>query len=139
MDRMVAFCGVVCSDCTAYIATQDNNSAAKERVAALWREAFNSPDIDAASITCDGCLTVDGRLSGYCSLCKIRACGVARGVVNCAHCSDYACEMLERFFERMEDFFGKHEGFLVHESNARAVLDEIHRSLYRTNTDRGCA
>jgi hypothetical protein len=42
-----------------------------------------------------------------------------RGVVNCAHCDDYArqggCEKIERFF-----------GFVP---NARAVLDEIRRSL----------
>jgi hypothetical protein len=40
---------------------------------------------------------------------------VTRGVVNCAHCADYACEKLEGFF-----------GFVP---DARAVLDEVRHSL----------
>jgi hypothetical protein len=115
MDRIVAFCGLVCSDCPAYIATQADDLAAKERVAAQWREEFNAPDIDVAAVTCDGCVTPHGRLGGYCTLCPIRACGVERGVVNCAYCSDYGCEKLENF--------------LVDVPTARAVLEEIRKGL----------
>ena len=39
MDNMIAYCGLVCSDCQAYVATQANDPAALERVAAEWREA----------------------------------------------------------------------------------------------------
>jgi hypothetical protein len=39
---------------------------------------------------------------------------MAHGVANCAYCSDYGCEKLERFF-----------GFAP---QARATLDEIRRS-----------
>ena len=99
MDRIVAYCGLVCTDCPAYVATQANDPAAMERVAAQWREEFNAPEITADSIVCDGCLGHNGgRLSGYCLECNIRACGVERGAVNCAHCADYACEKLEGFF-----------------------------------------
>ena len=117
MDEMIAYCGLVCSDCPAYTATQANDRDALERVAAQWREEFNAPNITVESVICDGCLGADtGRLSGYCAACEIRACGVERGVVNCAHCADYyAC--------------GKLEGFLAQATEARAVLDEIRRSL----------
>jgi hypothetical protein len=115
MERIVAYCGLVCSECPAYIATQADDLAAKERVAAQWREQFNAPDIDVAAVTCDGCVTVGGRLGGYCPMCEIRACGVGRGVVNCAHCSDYGCAKLE--------------GFLVNVPAARATLEEIRRIL----------
>jgi len=40
---------------------------------------------------------------------------VERGVVNCAYCPEYACGKLERFF-----------GFAP---DARAVLDQVRRSL----------
>ena len=116
MDRIVAYCGLVCTNCPAYTATQADDRAALERVAAEWREAFNAPEITADSIICDGCLGHNGgRLSGYCLECQIRACGVERGVVNCAHCADYACEKLE--------------GFFGHAGEARAVLEEVRRGL----------
>jgi len=114
MDRIVAYCGLVCTDCPAYVATQADDRAALERVAAQWREEYDAPDITAASVLCDGCLD-GGRKCSHCAECEIRACGVERGVVNCAHCADYACEKLEGFF-----------GFVP---DARAVLDEIQQSL----------
>jgi hypothetical protein len=112
--EMVAYCGLVCTDCPAYVATQTNVPSALERVAAQWREQFNAPEITAESIICDGCLGSNGgRLSSYCNVCEIRACGVERGVTNCAHCPDYACEKLE--------------GFFAHATEARARLDDIWR------------
>ena len=115
MDRMVAYCGLVCTDCPAYVATQANDRDALERVAAQWREEYNAPGITVESVICDGCLADDGRQCSHCGECEIRACGVGRGVLNCAHCADYACEKLEGFF-----------GFVP---DARAVLDEIRRGL----------
>ena len=116
MDRMIAYCGIVCTECPAFKATQADDRVALEQVAAQWREEFNSPAITADSIVCDGCLGADGaRLSSYCSVCQIRTCGVEQGIVNCAYCSDYACEKLESFFG--------------HASEARAVLDKIQQSL----------
>ena len=37
MDKIIAYCGLVCSDCSAYVATQANDQEALERVAAQWR------------------------------------------------------------------------------------------------------
>ena len=113
---MIAYCGLVCTDCPAYIATQANDRVALEKVAAQWREMFNAPTIVADAIICDGCLAQNGgRLCSHCAICDIRACARDRSVVNCAHCSDYACTKLENFFS--------------HASEARKVLDEIRRSL----------
>ena len=114
MDKIIAYCGLVCSDCSAYVATQANDQEALERVAAQWREEYNAPNITVESVICDGCLG-DGRKGSHCAECEIRACGVARGVANCAHCADYTCEKLEKFF-----------GFVP---GARGVLDEIQQSL----------
>jgi thiamine biosynthesis protein ThiC len=118
MEKIIAYCGLVCNECPAYMATQADDAAALERVAAQWREQFNSPDITAESVICDGCLgSDDARLAGYCSMCEIRACGVARSVANCAYCADYACDKLESFF--------------VHASNAQQVLEEIRSGFAR--------
>lgn len=99
-DRIIAFCGLTCSECEAYQATQANDDAWKERVAAKWREEFHAPDIDVAAVTCDGCLAFDGRLGAHCYECDIRACGIQRGVANCAACADYqSCEKIAGFFK----------------------------------------
>ena len=54
MDKMIAYCGLVCTDCPAYTATQENDQAALERVAAQWREEYNASDITVESVICDG-------------------------------------------------------------------------------------
>jgi hypothetical protein len=96
-DRIVAYCGSVCTECPAYIATQANDHEALERTAAQWREAFNAPELTAETIVCDGCLTNEGRRCIHCSKCEIRACVVGRDLTSCAHCSDYACDRLKYF------------------------------------------
>ena len=114
MNKIIAYCGLVCSECPAYIATQADDQAALEKVAAQWREEYNAPNITVESVICDGCLD-GGRKCSHCADCEIRTCGVERGVVSCAYCPEYACEKLERFF-----------GFAP---DARAVLDQVRRSL----------
>lgn len=103
MDKIIAYCGLVCTDCPAYIATQANDWAALEQVAAQWREEFNAPNISAEGVLCDGCLTDLGHKFGHCHECRIRACGLDRGVLNCAYCEDYACDTLQGFFNMVPD------------------------------------
>jgi hypothetical protein len=98
MDKVIAYCGLVCTDCPAYIATQAGDRAGLERVAAQWREEFNAPNISAESVLCDGCLTDLGHKFGHCHQCEIRACGMERALLNCAYCEDYACGTLQEFF-----------------------------------------
>ncbi|MBC8496785.1 MAG: DUF3795 domain-containing protein [Anaerolineales bacterium] len=115
MDKIIAYCGLVCSECPAYIATQADDRAALEQVAAQWSEEYNVPDITVEAVICDGCLGTDGHKCAHCSDCEIRACAMERGVVNCAHCDEYICEKLEGFF-----------GFVP---DVRVTLDAIHAGL----------
>ena len=115
MSRMIAYCGLICSDCPAYIATQAKDQAALLRVRDQWRQEYNVPDMAVDDVTCDGCL-VGGLKCSNCAECDIRACGVSRAVANCAHCVDYdTCAKLERFF-----------GFVP---DAKAVLDQVRAFL----------
>jgi hypothetical protein len=36
MKEMIAFCGLVCSDCPTYIATQTNDDEKRAKVARQW-------------------------------------------------------------------------------------------------------
>ncbi|MCF7810797.1 DUF3795 domain-containing protein [bacterium] len=98
MAELIAVCGLDCGQCEAYIATVNDDDEARAKVAAKWAEAFN-PEIKATDINCNGCTSKEGVHFGYCSMCKIRLCGLDRGLDNCAYCDDYACEILEGIFK----------------------------------------
>ncbi len=114
MEEIVAYCGLTCTECPAYLATQNDDDEERERVAKTWSEQYNS-DIKPEHISCDGCLPGKARHFSHCSVCAIRACGVVMGVENCAHCDEYACEALESLLQAVPA--------------ARAELDKIRASL----------
>ena len=113
MDRMVAFCGLICTECPAFLATQKDDDEERKKVAEMWTKEYGA-DIKAEDVNCDGCLITDGRHINYCSICEIRKCGLGKGVQNCAYCPDYACEKLEKFFDMA--------------SKAKDTLEEIRQS-----------
>jgi len=94
MNKMIAFCGLDCEKCDAYIATQNDDQALREKTAKLWAELNNAP-ILPEHINCDGC-RADGRKTVYCErLCGIRRCALKRGVTTCADCADMdGCSIL---------------------------------------------
>ncbi|MBN2381310.1 DUF3795 domain-containing protein [bacterium] len=98
MGKMIAYCGLNCGECPAYLATQADDDEQRRKVAASWSKEFKA-DIKAEHINCAGCLVTDGVLFGHCQVCEIRNCGLARNVENCAFCPDYSCEKLEGFFK----------------------------------------
>ena len=99
MDKIIAFCGLTCTECPAFIATQKDDDKERKKVAKVWSKEFNS-DIKPEDINCDGCLTEEsGRLFSHCKVCEIRKCGRKKEVKNCAYCDDYACEKLTKFFD----------------------------------------
>ena len=84
---MIAFCGLDCEKCDAYIATQNDNQALREKTAKLWSE-LNNASILPEHINCDGC-RADGRKTVFCeSLCGIRQCALKRGVTTCGDCTE---------------------------------------------------
>lgn len=115
MDQIIAYCGINCTECEAYQATQAGDDAAKERIAEQWRQNFQSSGIDARYVSCDGCTVLTGRTCGYCKDCAVRSCAMEHKVVNCAHCPEYTCATLE--------------GFLAHAPQLREALDAIRQSL----------
>ena len=114
MTEMTACCGLLCSECGAFLATRDNDETKRAEVAQLWSKEFKT-DIKPEDINCDGCLSDSENIFNYCKVCEIRKCGNEKGVVNCAYCSDYSCEKLDKFFEMVPD--------------AKKQLDNIKSSL----------
>ncbi|MFH1010320.1 MAG: DUF3795 domain-containing protein [bacterium] len=110
VERLIAYCGLICSECPGYIATQKDDDAERRKVAQTWSEQYGH-EIKPEDINCDGCRSEGSRHLGYCNICEIRLCGIERGVVNCAFCMDYPCEKLEKFFKMAPEAKATLDGF----------------------------
>ena len=54
MKEMIAYCGLDCEKCDAYIATINDDQELREKTAKLWAELNNAP-IFPEHINCLGC------------------------------------------------------------------------------------
>jgi hypothetical protein len=105
-------------DCPVFIATHENDDNKRKRVSEAWslalQEHFKPDDIN-----CEGCL--DGeKLFKYCSTCVVRECGLKKDIENCAYCTGYPCEKIEKLWRGFKTVSGE---------EAKANLDEIGKAL----------
>lgn len=85
MRDMIAYCGLDCEKCDAYLATINDDQTLREKTAKLWAELNNAP-ILPEHINCKGCRT-DGVKTVFCeNLCSIRQCALKKGVATCGDC-----------------------------------------------------
>ena len=84
---MIAYCGLDCDKCDAYIATINNDQELRVKTAKLWTE-LNNTTILPEHINCKG-HRAHGIKTVYCdSLCSIRQCAMKKGVSTCGDCPD---------------------------------------------------
>ena len=115
MSRIVGSCGIVCTECPAFIAHRTDDEALREKTAEEWSEMFGAP-IKASDINCVGCLATEGVQISHCGECNIRACcQQTQQLANCGLCGEYPCEKIEKFFEFVP--------------TSKEVLDEINASI----------
>ncbi len=98
MKEMIAYCGLVCTSCPQFIATQNDDDIARKKAAEFMSKEYGL-NIKPEEINCDGCLSSSGRLLAYCSTCEVRKCAIAKSVENCSTCDDLPCEKLNEFHE----------------------------------------
>lgn len=95
METIIAACGLVCSRCDAYRATRENDLNKLELVAADWRKRYQTDEIKAENVRCNGCMTEGGPKCGHCdSMCGIRKCAREKGLSTCAQCAEFPCGIL---------------------------------------------
>jgi hypothetical protein len=114
-EKMIAFCGITCSDCRTFVATQRNDRELRKEVAKSWStetETLKPEDMD-----CEGCLATGGRLFKFCATCEVRRCGYEKSVENCAYCREFPCVKLTSFW--------KSEGA----TKSKTTLEEIRKKL----------
>lgn len=103
MKAMIAYCGLDCEKCAAYLATINNDQALREKTAKLWAELNQAP-ILPEHINCEGC-RIDGTKTVYCDhLCSIRQCALKKKAATCGECPDLDhCQMMEEFIANNPD------------------------------------
>ena len=103
MKNMIAYCGLNCEKCDAYLATINDDQALREKTAKLWAELNNAP-ILPEHINCEVC-RVDGAKTVYCdSLCGVRQCALEKGVTTCGDCPDMEkCQTIEMIISNNPD------------------------------------
>ena len=100
MEKQIAYCGVNCAECDAYLAMKNNDQALRKKAAVEFSEVFEqnyTPDM----MNCIGCK--DGSvLLPHCSDCEIRKCASEKDVVNCGACSEFkTCKLINDFIVAM--------------------------------------
>lgn len=87
MKNMIAYCGLDCEKCDAYLATINDDQALREKTAKLW-SALNNAPILPEHINCQGCHG-EGIKTVFCEkYCAIRKCTLKRGLTTCGECPD---------------------------------------------------
>ena len=88
MNSIVSPCGMVCSECTAFIATQNNDIAMKQQMAIDYEKSMGTP-ITIEELECYGCHSEHH--IAFCEQCQIRSCSNQKGYQTCAECADFPC------------------------------------------------
>lgn len=103
MNKMIAYCGLNCEKCDAYIATKNNDDELRKKVAEEWSK-WNNAQITPEMINCDGC-RVDGKKFAYCeSLCPIKKCAEKYKFETCRDCGKLeTCEKVSMVLNNSEE------------------------------------
>ena len=96
---MIAYCGITCTECPAFEATQKGDHEKLAETAAKW--SISEMKFEPEDVLCDGCLS--DRVFKWRVECPTRRCGMERGVDNCGHCQDYPCRKLRDHWAKFGD------------------------------------
>lgn len=101
MEKIIGFCGLICTECPAYLATANNDGELRKATAKKWSEMYKA-DIRPEDICCSGC-TTPGQKFHHCTECEMRLCGISKKVRNCGHCAEYPCKTVKAFLKYVPD------------------------------------
>ncbi len=96
MNKMMSYCGLLCSECGAYKSTANNDDSLRKQTAEEWSRMYGA-EIKAEDINCLGCKS-DVNFS-YCGMCKVRVCNVEKNLNNCSECDSFSCDNLEEILK----------------------------------------
>jgi hypothetical protein len=115
--NIIAFCGIDCAACPAYVGTQAGDEELLAKTAAEW--SSDDEPLAAEDVICYSCTQTEKRLYTWCSACRMKDCCREKGIANCAYCGEYACDDLKKLWD------------VVESHTPRATLDDIRREVKR--------
>lgn len=95
---MISYCGINCSECETYLATQADSNTERKEIAKRCRIQFNV-NLKPGQINCTGCKSNGVKCSFAATLCQIRKCNIEKSHPYCAACNEYKCEKLVKIIE----------------------------------------
>ena len=98
MEEMIAYCGLVCHECEAFLATKNDDDKKRIKVAKQWSKQHNTI-FERQDINCDGCKSQTGRLFKFSRSCRVRQCAKEKDIETCGYCPEYPCEKLNPIFK----------------------------------------
>jgi len=105
MEKLIAYCGLDCAGCGAYLALKNNDQALRVKTAAEWTKAHNF-NFTPEMINCSSCKGT-GVQVGHCSNCQMRKCAIGKGVVNCGACDEFkSCDAINDFMKQVPSVRG---------------------------------
>ena len=99
--EMIAYCGLKCTSCPAYLATKAGDEKKAGETAELWTRLYNI-SVKVEDVWCDGC-TAAGKKCAHCGECKMRACAIGKKVESCALCETFPCEEISGFMSMVPE------------------------------------
>jgi hypothetical protein len=97
MKPIISKCGLLCSECPAFIAYHTDDNELRETTAKQWSKTYNATILPEA-VNCVGCQESSGVLFHHCTVCEIRICAREKEVRTCADCEQYKCARIKEFF-----------------------------------------
>jgi hypothetical protein len=86
MSQIIGKCGYRCDLCPAY-EPNIKSDADKQRMLDAWAKYFGFQIPPEKFTACAGC----AEKGGYPD-CTVRPCAIEKGIENCAHCDQFACD-----------------------------------------------
>ena len=113
MRELIAYCGLDCEKCEAYIATMNDDDDLRKKVAKKWSE-LNNVEITPEMINCQGC-RADGKKTPFCeSMCPIRMCILGKGYGTCGECPDMEnCDRLKMIISTNKEASDRLRGYKI--------------------------
>jgi hypothetical protein len=90
---MISACGVICSDCPAYLGAEKGIEH-QQRTVEAWQRIYGRKEA-VEKISCGGCLSSDEDVFYTSVGCRARRCCRSKGFSTCAECPLESCEDLE--------------------------------------------
>jgi hypothetical protein len=99
---MIAYCGLACDTCPIHLATLEKDIVKKTQmrkdISEQLAKIYGTTPKPEIITDCDGCKMINERLFTGCIDCGIRKCANMKDLENCAYCSDFTCEKLEKHY-----------------------------------------